>query len=81
MCVCVCGRSSEVLSDVAVEGETGSEEEVEDTPSLSMTTASTAYSLIETAHPIFNRVKKFWNSNMESHREVRNCRYDYTFKA
>lgn len=62
-----CGGYSSELSDVAVEGETGSEE---DAPSLSMTTASTAYSLIETAHPMFGKVKRFWNSPMESHREV-----------
>ena len=58
------GCSSEVLSDVAVEGVTESEE---DTASQS---TSTAYSLIETAHPVFGRVKRLWNSPMESHREV-----------
>ena len=33
---------------------------------------STVYSLIETAHPVFGRVKRLWNSPMESHREVSN---------
>ena len=57
---------SELLSNVAV--ESGGEE---DTPSISASTASTAYSLIETSHVVFNKVKKLWNSNQESHREVR----------
>ena len=32
---------------------------------------STVYSLIETSHPVFGKVKRLWNSPMESHREVR----------
>ena len=62
---------SELVSNVAVEGEEeDSTEGEEDAPSVSMTTTSTAYSLIETSHPVFWRVKKLWNSNVESHREV-----------
>ena len=60
---------SEGLSDVAVEGETVEEGE-DDTPSLSMTTTSTVYSLLESAHPVFGKVKKLCNSPLESHREV-----------
>ena len=37
---------------------------------LTSTATSTAYSLIETAHPVFGRVKRLWNSPLESHREV-----------
>lgn len=62
-CPVVC---SELLSNVAVESG-----EDEDIPSISVSTASTAYSLIETSHVVFNKVKKLWNSNQESHREVR----------
>lgn len=32
--------------------------------------ASSAYTLIETAHPVFGAVKKLWNSPTESHRVV-----------
>lgn len=32
--------------------------------------SSSAYSLIETSHPVFGRVKRLWNSPLESHREV-----------
>ena len=31
---------------------------------------SSAYSLIETSHPVFGKVKRLWNSPDESHREV-----------
>lgn len=66
---------SELLSNVAVEGEgeegSGSDDEDrEDAPSVSMATTCTAHSLIETAHPVFGRVKGLWNSPTESHREV-----------
>lgn len=54
------------MSNIAVEGEEDSSE-AED---ISMTTTSTAYSLIETSHPVFRPVKKLWNSNVDSHREV-----------
>lgn len=64
-----CFVFSELLSNVAVEGEEDSTE-AEDTPSISMTTTSTAYSLIETAHPVFWPVKKLWNSHVDTHREV-----------
>lgn len=60
---------SELLSNVAVEGEEDSTE-AEDAPSVSMTTTSTAYSLIEMSHPVFRPVKKLWNSHVDSHREV-----------
>ena len=64
-------HNSELLSNVAVEGEEPEEEcEDEDTPSLSLASTSTAYSLIETAHPVFSRVKRLWHSTLESHREV-----------
>lgn len=63
------------MSNVAVEGEEDSDDaedsdEVEGVPSISMTTTSTAYSLIETSHPVFWPVKKLWNSHVDSHREV-----------
>lgn len=32
--------------------------------------ASSAYTLIETAHPVFGAVRKLWNSPTESHRVV-----------
>ena len=38
--------------------------------SCSQSTMSTCYSFIETAHPVFHKVKKFWMSPLESHREV-----------
>ena len=38
--------------------------------SCSQSTTSTCYSYIETAHPVFHKVKKFWMSQLESHREV-----------
>ncbi len=31
---------------------------------------SSAYSLIETSHSVFGKVKRLWNSPDESHREV-----------
>ena len=40
---------------------------------------STVYSLIETAHPVFGRVKRLWNSPMESHREVSMVLYEAVF--
>ena len=45
-------------------------EEEEGSRTLTSTATSTAYSLIETAHPVFGRVKRLWNSPLESHREV-----------
>lgn len=66
--------SSELLSNVAVEGEgeeeSSDDDDQEDAPSVSMATTCTAYSLIETAHPVFGMVKGLWNSPTESHREV-----------
>ena len=46
------------------------EKEDEGSRTLTSTATSTAYSLIETAHPVFGRVKRLWNSPLESHREV-----------
>ena len=46
------------------------EEEEQGRRTLTSTATSTAYSLIETAHPVFGRVKRLWNSPLESHREV-----------
>ncbi len=70
---------SDIISNTAVEGE-GKETEVEeeedeseelgDIASLSITSASTAYTLIETAHPVFGKIKRLWNSPTESHREM-----------
>ena len=31
---------------------------------------SSVFSLIETSNPVFGRVRKLWNSPLESHREV-----------
>ena len=45
-------------------------EEEEGSRTLTSVATSTAYSLIETAHPVFGRVKRLWNSPLESHREV-----------
>jgi len=42
----------------------------DDILSCSQSTTSTCYSFIETAHPAFHKVKKFWSSPIESHREV-----------
>ena len=42
----------------------------DDSLSCSQSTTSTCYSFIETAHPAFHKVKKFWSSPVESHREV-----------
>ncbi len=36
---------------------------------LSLGTSS-AYSLVETSHSVFGKVKRLWNSSDESHREV-----------
>ena len=71
MIVCVLSPlCSELVSNVAVEGEEGNDSETGDAPSVSMTTASTAYSWIETSHSVFSRVKRLWNSPSEDHREV-----------
>ena len=32
--------------------------------------SSSAYSLIETSHPLFGKIRRLWNSADESHREV-----------
>ena len=59
------------LSDV--EGESGSRAGSANASSgtgLTSLGTSTVYSLIETAHPVFGKVKRLWNSPMESHREV-----------
>lgn len=58
------------MSHVTEEEDTEASGEVEDTPSITMTATSTAFSLIETSHSVFGRVKRLWNSPMESHREV-----------
>jgi len=42
----------------------------DDILSCSQSTTSTCYSFIETAHPAFHKVKKFWSSPVEGHREV-----------
>ncbi len=55
---------------MAVEGEEGSSEDMGGAPSVSITTASSAYNLIETSHSVFGRVKRLWNSPTEEHREV-----------
>ena len=38
--------------------------------SVSSHASSSVYSLIESAHPVFGRVKRLWHSPLESHREV-----------
>ena len=58
------------LSDVE---EASSSQHIESASSktgLSSLGTSTVYSLIETSHPVFGKVKRLWNSPMESHREV-----------
>ena len=45
----------------------------EDKSSYSQSTTSTCYSFIETAHPVFHKIKKFWMSPLESQREVSNA--------
>lgn len=50
--------------------EAAAADDDEDRSSCSQSTTSTCYSFIETAHPIFHKVKKFWMSPLESHREV-----------
>jgi ribosomal RNA-processing protein 12 len=35
-----------------------------------MTFDSSAFSLIDSSHPIFEQVKRLWNSSLESHREI-----------
>ena len=42
----------------------------DDEDRYNQSTTSTCYSFIETAHPVFHKVKKFWMSPLESHREV-----------
>ena len=59
-----------VYRDGDVEFIGSEEEEEEGRRTLTSTATSTAYSLIETAHPVFGRVKRLWNSPLESHREV-----------
>lgn len=46
------------------------EDKNEEDSLCSRSTTSTCYSFIETAHPVFHQVKKFWMSPLESHREV-----------
>ena len=48
------------------EGEEGSHSMHTSTSAAS----SSAYTLIETAHPVFGSVRKLWNSPTESHRVV-----------
>ncbi len=49
-----------------------SDEEVESSRSRTGVSAATssAYTLMDTAHPVFGRVKRLWNSPLESHREI-----------
>lgn len=54
-------------------GSDSNPEDGEDVGSLTAATSvtsGTVYSLIETAHPVFGKVKRLWNSSVESHREV-----------
>lgn len=58
----------DVHEAAAADGD--SDEDWEDKSSCSQFTVSTCYSFIETAPPIFHKVKKLWLSPLESHREV-----------
>ena len=50
--------------------EAAAGDDEEERSSYSQSTTSTCYSFIESAHPVFHKVKKFWMSPLESHREV-----------
>ena len=58
------------FSDVE-DGSSGRVESASTGTGVTSLGTSTVYSLIETSHPIFGKVKRLWNSPMESHREVR----------
>ena len=51
-------------------GSSGHVESASTGTGLTSLGTSTVYSLIETSHPVFGKVKRLWNSPMESHREV-----------
>ncbi len=38
--------------------------------SVTSVATGTVYSLMETAHPVFRKLRRFWNSPVESHKEV-----------
>ena len=51
--------------------EDGNQHSDEGTQSEGISLAtSSAYSLIETSHPLFGKIRRLWNSADESHREV-----------
>jgi len=52
------------------EAAAADDKDEEDKSLCSQSTTSTCYSFIETAHPVFHKVKKLWMSPLESHREV-----------
>ena len=58
------------FSDVE-DGSSGQVESASTGTGVTSLGTSTVYSLIETSHPVFGKVKRLWNSPMESHREVR----------
>ena len=69
---CVCRDGDVELREEGV----GTEEESHSGHGNSTTSAasSSAFTLIETAHPVFGAVRKLWNSQTESHRVVGGAR-------
>ena len=59
-------KNVDIHEAAAADGDDVGEDSV-----CSQSTTSTCYSFIETAHPVFHKVKKLWMSPLESHREVR----------
>ena len=64
------GADNTLLTKENVDMQEAAAADDEDRSSCSQSTTSTCYSFIETAHPVFHKVKKFWMSPLESHREV-----------
>ena len=64
----------DAVQDVFLTDKVDNEEDdldLEEAPSQTISLAnSSVYSLIETSNPVFGRVKRLWNSPLESHREV-----------
>ena len=58
------------FSDVDEESSSQHADSTSTKTGLTSLGTSTVYSLIETSHPVFGKVKRLWNSPMESHREV-----------
>ena len=60
------------LSPIFRDDSDGGDDSVTLASNKSVTSAATGtvYSLMETAHPVFRKLKRLWNSPLESHREV-----------